>query len=298
METSKKAVKDEGKYFWLLPSIKIFKPEKKTPKSIFEHIRTFAPHIRINIENRKYLIKTAEDGNDLEKVLRLRHMVYYEEILHRQAPNSIDMDHFDLICDHLMVIDKEEDTCVGTYRLNSSLFTDTFYSSTEFNIHNILDLNGTKLELGRVCIAQGYRNTLSIAMLWKGMIEYVKKTNTRFIFGCSSIKTTDLTEVIPVYLHIRAKHFCDESCMVYPRRKFRYRNFQQYIDQYTGPHYTEQKPDFPDRCFSSLLKFYLRCGAVVCGEPALDRDFLCTDFFTLLDITRIDRQVERKFLTG
>jgi putative hemolysin len=279
---------------WHLPLVWLTRPIKRNKQISFESIWDFSPNIQIHIENKKYVIKTAENGIDLEKVLRLRHKVYYEEILHKNALNSIDIDRFDHICDHLMVVEKSGGECVGTYRLNSSLFTTSFYSSTEFNIKNILLLIGNKLELGRACIEKDYRNTLSLAMLWKGLMEYVKRTHTRYIFGCSSIKVTKFDEVAPLYLYLRASYFSGDKYRVYPRRKHRFKNFSKYV-KYRDRH-IKNEPYFPDKCLFSLLKFYLRSGAEICGEPALDKDFMCTDFFTLLDITKMDKQIERKLI--
>ena len=46
----------------------------------------------------------------------------------------------------------------------------------------------------------------------------------------------------------------------------------------------------------SLLQSYLKAGAVICGDPALDEEFRCVDFFTLLDLNHTTDAIERKFL--
>jgi putative hemolysin len=49
----------------------------------------------------------------------------------------------------------------------------------------------------------------------------------------------------------------------------------------------------------SLLKGYLRVGAWVCGPPALDDEFGTTDFFMLLDFSKLrDGYLTRLGLTG
>jgi putative hemolysin len=45
-----------------------------------------------------------------------------------------------------------------------------------------------------------------------------------------------------------------------------------------------------------LLRGYLRLGAWVCGEPALDADFGVTDLFVLLSMARVDERYLRFFL--
>jgi putative hemolysin len=45
----------------------------------------------------------------------------------------------------------------------------------------------------------------------------------------------------------------------------------------------------------SLIKGYLRLGAVVCGPPALDREFGTADFLVLLDIHKLSGEYLRRF---
>jgi putative hemolysin len=45
-----------------------------------------------------------------------------------------------------------------------------------------------------------------------------------------------------------------------------------------------------------LLRGYLRLGAWVCGEPALDADFGVADLFVLLSMARLDTRYLRFFL--
>jgi putative hemolysin len=40
----------------------------------------------------------------------------------------------------------------------------------------------------------------------------------------------------------------------------------------------------------SLIKGYLRLGAVVCGPPALDREFGTADFLVLLDMHQLRKE--------
>jgi putative hemolysin len=45
----------------------------------------------------------------------------------------------------------------------------------------------------------------------------------------------------------------------------------------------------------SLIRGYLRLGAVVCGPPALDREFGTTDFFILLDMQNLSNEYLSRF---
>jgi putative hemolysin len=44
-----------------------------------------------------------------------------------------------------------------------------------------------------------------------------------------------------------------------------------------------------------IFKGYLRLGASICGEPALDREFKTIDFFILVDIKNVPERYIRHF---
>jgi len=45
----------------------------------------------------------------------------------------------------------------------------------------------------------------------------------------------------------------------------------------------------------SLIKGYLRVGALLCGPPALDQEFGTADLFLLLDVNKISGDYLRRF---
>eukprot|EP00831_Metopus_contortus_P025311 TRINITY_DN21848_c0_g1_i3.p1 TRINITY_DN21848_c0_g1~~TRINITY_DN21848_c0_g1_i3.p1 ORF type:complete len:129 (-),score=13.83 TRINITY_DN21848_c0_g1_i3:58-444(-) len=109
----------------------------------------------------------------------------------------------------LMIINKSDDALIGTYRLNCTKFSNNFYSATEFNIDAILELPGDKVELGRACVHPDFRNGMTIALLWKGLSEYMSASESRFFFGCSSIKSMDYMFILNVY------NALVHSCLLY-----------------------------------------------------------------------------------
>jgi len=273
------------------PALRLPVPGARPQKRKF---RKFRPRVRILFENRKYIVKTVSDGDELEKALQLRYDVFYEEILHKHKLRRIDKDGLDLKCDHMVIVERESGTFVGTYRLICSLFTRKFYSAKEFAIKDVLKLPGVKLELGRACIHKDYRNAMLIAMLWKGISEYIKATDARYLFGCSSIKTMDADQIASVYLYLKQNLQLNDSLKVRPRGRFRIRKFAANLAAYEN----EGRPaaDTKSELLPPLLKSYLKAGAVVCGFPALDKSFRCVDFFTLMNISAVDEKYDKKFL--
>lgn len=252
----------------------------------------FRQKIKIHLVKGNFVIKTVENAEELENVLRLRFNVFYQELLDKKAIIQADIDQFDFICDHLVVFDRTKNKYVGTYRLNLSSFSKRFYSSQEFDIKKILQLPDVKLELGRACVDREYRTGIIIALLWRGLAEYINASGTRYLFGCSSVKTTDIKEVSLLYLYLMRYHKAPEQLIVIPKKNFRIPDFLKYTE---GLKYTEEELNKARELIPPLLSFYIKAGAFICGEPALDKAFKCVDFFTLLDMKNISKTIEKKY---
>ena len=62
-----------------------------------------------------------------------------------------------------------------------------------------------------------------------------------------------------------------------------------------GPPVSTQRADLL-AAVPPLLRGYLRLGAWVCGEPALDADFGVADFLVLLSLDKVDPRYLRHYL--
>lgn len=248
-------------------------------------LKNFRANVHIQIERTNHIIKTADSTEELNAVLKLRHQVFLEELLHKTKKSGKDKDRFDKTCDHLMIIDKRTGELIGTYRLQSSLHTKKFYSATEFRMKMIQKLPGNKLELGRACVHKDHRNGLTIALLWEGIRAYAAASQTDYLFGCSSIKTMDHKEIREIYHYLKKQGHLLDMHLLRPRAKFRVPGFKKHLR--LNPN-LELSTEINHRdLIPSLLLSYLKAGAKVCGAPALDKSFKCIDFLTLLSIDQI-----------
>ncbi|MBN1983815.1 MAG: GNAT family N-acetyltransferase [Chitinivibrionales bacterium] len=263
-------------------------------KQILLKIDRYKPNIRFQFDNSKYFVKIAETGDELKKALKLRHKVFYEEILHRRKLLGIDLDKFDFKCDHLLMFEKESSKLIGTYRFNCSSFTNNFYSSTEFNIKNILALPGIKMELGRACIRREFRTNFTIALLWKGITEYVQATGSQYLFGCSSIHTLDVGEIARFYCMLKEKEAWTDEFRVRPKAAFKIKHFKKKVAEIVATKGTTDA-DNAEIQIPPLIRFYLKAGAKLCGDPIIDKDFQCADFFTLMNMENLSKEVDQKF---
>ncbi|OIN29263.1 lysophospholipid acyltransferase family protein [Vibrio barjaei] len=109
---------------------------------------------------------------------------------------SLDIDQFDQLYQHLFVWDKENQKLVGAYRLGlvDELIKQgdirALYSRTLFNFeHSFLNTMGKSIEMGRSVIAEEYQKSMSaLLLLWKGIAEFVHRhPSYTHLFGPVSI---------------------------------------------------------------------------------------------------------------
>lgn len=246
-------------------------------------LRHFEPKIHVFQSTENFILKTADSPFELRQVLKLRHEIFFKELQGKENESQIDIDEFDSICDHLIIIDKKSSRVIGTYRVISSLFSDKFYSQGEFGIDELLRAPGNKLELGRACIHKDFRNGAIINLLWKGIFEYVKKTDTKYLFGCASVQTTDPVLASEILAYLGAKGLTSDEYKIGPTEKYR----SELLD--VAPHEGVEK-EVP-----ALIHSYIKAGAKFHGKPALDHDFDCYDYFMLLKIDEMSALFRRRF---
>jgi putative hemolysin len=277
-----------------MPKQKKVKPIKAVPvKASRNRLKDFRAHIPILIEKKNYLVKTADNPVELRAALQLRHDVFLEELLHRKKKSGLDIDRFDKRCDHLLIIERHTGMLIGTYRLQSSLHTRKWYTATEFHMKHIKRLPGNKLELGRACVHPDFRNGVTIALLWEGITAYMIASQTQYLFGCSSIKTTHRDEINSIYYYLKQNGHILDDHKVRPRGRFKVPGMRRHLKR-NPVHHSELSHEEYRHKIPSLLTSYLKVGAKVCGAPALDRSFKCIDFLTLFDVSNMQSSYKRK----
>ncbi len=247
----------------------------------------FRAKISLCIDKRDFIIKTAESEYDLEQALRLRHEVFIVELLGRKRLFGIDIDRYDQMCDHLMVIDKLSGACVGTYRVNSNIYSNQFYSESEFHVGKLYGMEGNKLEIGRACIKQEYRKSNMMGLLWEGIYAYMNAIKARYVFGCSSIMTTEPLEIALVHRYLSNSGFYRNDLEIRPRNKYRVKILEGHMKviDLLGEDTIEAAAR---KLVPKLINDYFTFGARVCGEPAVDKKFKCADVFTILDLENLN----------
>lgn len=263
--------------------------EARQKKSYYQRVREHRGYVPIRYESDDFLVTTAQTGPELFKVLELRHEVFVAEWQGRRAFHGLDVDAYDFMADHLMIIDKRVNETIGTYRLLSSHFTHNFYSSSEFLLTEFLRTPAVKLEMGRACIHPSHRNGNTMDLLWKGLVQYIQKTKTEYLFGCSSVKSTDVRLIQRMLQSFDVDEQWSDEYQIRPTWDYQYPDFLGLAGEALSV--AERREFLPP-----LLRSYLNAGAKVYGWPALDRDFACTDLLTILDWKHLHPRFQSRFV--
>ncbi|WP_426240004.1 GNAT family N-acetyltransferase [Pararhizobium sp. DWP1-1-3] len=237
--------------------------------------------------------RLARNASEIDAAQAVRYRVFVEE-MKAQIPQDADRrkrdaDAWDLVCDHLLVLDTSiegdpEDQIVGTYRLlrqDIAARTGGFYSASEFSVGSLLERHPDKkfMELGRSCVLPEYRTKRTVELLWQGNWAYALKYGVDAMFGCGSFPG-----VIPEE-HALALSFLHHNMVVrgewdVSARPELYRTMD--LMPVEAINMRKALAALPP-----LIKGYMRLGAMVGDGAVVDHAFRTTDVLIVLPITNI-----------
>ncbi|MDX1619066.1 MAG: GNAT family N-acyltransferase [Balneolaceae bacterium] len=244
------------------------------------------------ISNNKYLVRFAHNEAELEAAQKLRFKVFNLELgegLESSYERQLDADEYDEQCHHLLVVTKDNEQVIGTYRLQTHEMANSghgFYTGTEFDLSSLPpELMERSVEVGRACIDREHRNGRVLYLLWRGLARYMEQTGSRYLFGCCSLTSQSDTEAWTVMDYLRESGHLHPEIRV--EVKPEYRCEQVEVD----PH-AWKKVKLPQ-----LFRLYKDLGSTVCSPPAKDRQFKTIDYLVILDIESLDERTRMLFFT-
>ncbi len=239
------------------------------------------------VENHKYKVEIAQSSIQIEEALRLRYMVFKNELNRNfQFDGKKDKDIYDEQSHHLLVIEKETDSIIGTYRLQTydqAMAGHGFVSEKRFILEDLPEsVKMNAFEVGRVCIDPNHRGGRVLYLLWKGLAGYLKHYDLRYLFGYATTGNQDAKTASQIYQYLFQNDF------LHPEYKIRVKN-EYKLQLKNGSIGTEEIIIPP------LLQNYLDVGTKVCSEPAYDPILDLNHFFILLDVESISDRTRKMF---
>ncbi len=265
-------------------------------KTILEHFPENVVQPAVLVESEQFVIKLAETKSELEKSFRLRYQVFHVEqgkAVKKSEIDGVDLDEFDEYCLHLLVIKKECQTLVGTYRIHLGSIARNamgFYAAQECKIKGLDSIADITMELGRSCVAPDYRSGSAVALLWGGIGELMMRAGLRYMMGCVSLETKDPAVAWALYHYFEKQNKVSELLTSSPNEGFELKKpATEEINKYFEDERALKKFIPP------LFKGYLRLECQVCGEPINDKDFGTIDFLIILDTKKIPDRYSRHY---
>ena len=252
------------------------------------------------VEKEHFLVKFAENQQEIDAAKRLRYNVFMAEQGHLasgSAANAIDEDEFDRYCLHLIVVERSNNEVIATYRVHPGSIAKNglgFYSGLEFNLGGLENIADDVIEVGRSCVKPEYRNGAVVALLWTGLGMVHDRSRCRYLIGCVSITPPDpvVGQAIAAYLKTQGDIFPKEFDIT-PQPGWEVPE----VDPEIIRMYVEgEKRSELRKLMPPLLKGYLRLGARFSREPVLDKEFGAIDFLVLLNFDEMDSKYARHFL--
>lgn len=227
----------------------------------------------------RYITGFANSDLCVDAALRLRYEVFnleLEEGLAGAHETGLDRDAFDQQMTHLVLLDRDSERVVGTYRLQSVRQAHThrgLYSAQEYDLSGLSAYLDATVEVGRACLAADHRNFRAMIAMWLGIGAFMNVYELRYLFGCCSLTTQDTDDGWRALKTIR-----DGGCL-HPAL-FLPANPKHSCGDPSREHDSDLGPPIK---LPKLFRTYLKLGAQVISEPAIDRDFGTIDFLVMMD---------------
>lgn len=237
-----------------------------------------------------YVAGFARSLEELDEVQRLRFQVFNLELgegLEESFATQRDADPYDGTCHHLIIRDERNGELVGTYRMQQGEMAAEglgFYSNNEYCLEELpAEILDKSLELGRACIAEKHRSGRVLFLLWRGLLYYLQSNHLRYFFGCCSLASQDPRDGWALHTRLRRAGHLTPEISISAREAYRC--------EFSEP--SEER--VADVVIPRLMRLYLDYGALLCSEPAMDREFKTIDFLALFDLEDLPPKLLKTF---
>ncbi len=238
----------------------------------------------------QFEVRFANNKSEREEVYTLRFEVFNKELnegLQSSQTLQMDIDEWDDQCEHIIVIDKEINKIVGTYRIQTyemAMAGRGFVTNQLFEISDFPeDILKNSMEIGRACIHKNYRRGRVLFLLWQKVLHILIEYKKEVLFGSGSFFGNNLNDIIQTYSYIKDKNYFHNKYFVKTKEKHAVKGLCY-------------KPNSIPNEIPGLFKTYIRNGCKVCSGPAIDFEFNTFDFIIFLKLSEADPKRVKLFL--
>jgi putative hemolysin len=133
-----------------------------------------------------------------------------------------------------------------------------------------------------------------MALLFRGIAEYMNQSQAKTLFGCSSVKVHQPREAALIFAHLKQQDYALSQSSVSPTPAYRMPHIDFWHHRFSnGLSETEQSE--AEALVPSLVKMYLKMGAKIVCEPAFDEEFNCIDLLTVLKTQDLEASLAKRF---
>lgn len=246
----------------------------------------------------QFTARLARTEEDLHAAQRLRYEVFVAE-LGGDGPlvdhdARLERDRFDPYFDHLLLADESRGgEIVGVYRVlrdDQAAEAGQFYSEDEYDL-SVLKSSGRRImELGRSCLAEGYRGGAAMYHLWNGLARYVAEHGIEILFGVASFHGTDTDALAQPLSLLHHRHLAPE-----PLRVRTVPAHYQPLDL-VPEHQIDRRAAMLQ--VPALIKAYLRLGGFVGDGAFIDHTFNTTDVCLVMDTAQLNARQKTIYAKG
>ncbi len=240
------------------------------------------------IDDAKFVVKLLDSEAELEEVCQLRFDVFSEVSNLQVAKDKIDYDDYDRQNAHLIIINKDINRIIATYRVQNYKMAKAghgFATAGRFDFNGFpLKVQKHSLEVARASIHKSYRHSKVFFLLWKGLASLLYQNKLRYFFGSSFVANYENpAEARAILEKIKDMDVYHKSIKLKALPEFRYE-----CDKNISP---AKKTTIP-----SLLNRYLRFKCQICSEPCLNTRFLAIELLIIYDAHCVSDAYHKMFL--
>lgn len=223
----------------------------------------------------------------MESALKLRYEVFKEELERNFiTKGEKDMDEFDDQSHHLIVVENDTNTVVGTYRLQTyeqAKMGNGFVSGKRFHLDQLPDeILNEAVEVGRACIRKEHRSGRVLFMLWKGFANYLTHFEKRYLFGYAALESSNPNVALNTFDHLKEHGYINPEHLIDAKDEYKIHIRRNGTDEIDIP---------------PLFQNYLDVGCTICSHPSFDKNIDLAHFIILIDIEKISNRTRKLFFS-